>query len=50
MVEIMKTSIITVDSSTGYYDIYAPIYDWNGYIINAEGECSNRGLIHSVRK
>ncbi len=38
MVEFMKTSVVTIDPSTGYYDLYAPIYDWNGYIFNADGD------------
>jgi hypothetical protein len=34
----MKNVHFTIDSTTGYYDLYAPIYDWNGYIFNAEGD------------
>lgn len=28
----------TIDSSTGYYDIHAPIYEWNGYMFYAKGD------------
>ncbi len=34
----MKPSIFTIDSTTGFYDLYAPIYDWEGYIFNIDGD------------
>ncbi len=34
----MKTSNLTIDSTTGFYDPDAPIYDWDGYIFNSDGD------------
>ncbi len=34
----MRIITLTIDSSTGFYDIDAPIYDWDGYIFNLDGD------------
>lgn len=30
--------VFTVDSSTGYHNLYAPVYDLEGYIFDNEGD------------
>ena len=36
--------ILTLDSTTGYYDIYAPIYYWDEYVFNADGDAVHEEL------
>lgn len=35
----MKTIyVLTVDSSTGFHNMYAPVYDLEGYIFDTDGD------------
>jgi len=33
-----KIYVLAVYSSTGYHNLYAPIYDLDGYIFDADGD------------